>query len=156
VAKWRDPEPHGFVYWRIMMPTTDTPLYRRHTHRRASHWMGCAGAALCLAFATAVHAAPGGHGDGRGTQGPADSMPAPMPAPMPNATPGQTRACTPEAPADQALVGKSLGEAKAMLRGCPWRIGMQDGKAMPTTRDYRPDRRTLTIDNDKVTSVSRG
>ncbi|WP_449412423.1 hypothetical protein [Pandoraea soli] len=133
-----------------MMSTIDTPLDRRSVHGRAARWMGCAGATLCLAFAASVHAAPGGHGDGMGTQGPADSMPNAI------TLPSQNSACTPDAPADQAIVGKSLSEAKSMLQGCPWRIGTQDGRAMPTTRDYRPDRRTLTIDNDKVTSVTRG
>ncbi|QHE93502.1 hypothetical protein PI93_010040 [Pandoraea fibrosis] len=145
------------------MATTETTLRRTCTDRHnrpAVRWMGCAGATLCLTFAIAVNAAPGNgsRGDGMGTQGPADStqMQAQGQAQMPGQMQSQNGNCTPDTPSDQAIVGKSLTEAKTMLQGCPWRIGMQDGKAMPTTRDYRPDRRTLTIENDKVTSVTRG
>ncbi|VVE75684.1 hypothetical protein PCA31118_05037 [Pandoraea captiosa] len=119
---------------------------------RMLRWTGTAGAVVCLAFATTAHAASG-NGNGTGTQGPAESMP--TQGPMSGQMQGQNT-CPTDAPADQALVGKSLTEAKSMLRGCPWRIGMQDGKAMPTTRDHRPDRRTLTIEHDKVTEVTRG
>lgn len=127
--------------------------------RRTARWMTAAGAALCLTFAVSAHAASGSsNGNGIGTQGPADSTP--MQGQMSGQTQGQTQGqnemCSKDAASDQAIVGKSLTEAKSMLQGCPWRIGMQDGKAMPTTRDYRPDRRTLTIENDKVTSVTRG
>ncbi|MFJ2993884.1 hypothetical protein [Pandoraea sp. NPDC087047] len=129
--------------------------------RRATRWMTAAGAALCLTFAVSAHAAPGS-GNAIGTQGPADSTP--MQGQMSGQTQGQMQGqmqgknemCAKDAASDKAIVGKSLTEAKAMLEGCQWRIGMQDGKAMPTTRDYRPDRRTLTIENDKVTSVTRG
>lgn len=130
------------------MPTNDTTLRR---YRYAARWMGWAGATLCLSFAFSVSAAPG---NGVGTQGPADSTP--MQGQMPGQMQGQNGHCTPDTPSDQAIVGKSLAQAKSMLQGCPWRIGMQDGKVMPTTRDYRPDRRTLTIENDKVTNVTRG
>ena len=140
------------------MHTTDTPLHRTHSYRRAARWMGCAGTALCLAWAVSTNAAPGdgsqGNGNGIGTQGPADSTLAQGAAP--GSIQGQNGACTPDSPSDQSIVGKSLAQAKSMLQGCPWRIGMQDGKALPTTRDYRPDRRTLTIENDKVTRVTRG
>ncbi|MDR3396749.1 MAG: hypothetical protein P4M06_04225 [Pandoraea sp.] len=145
------------------MPTTETSLRRTRTDRRYRHaarWMGGAGAALCLTFTLAVNAAPGdgarGDGNGMGTQGPADSMQMQGQMPGQGQMQGQNGTCTSDAPTDQAIVGKSLTQAKSMLQGCPWRIGMQDGKAMPTTRDYRPDRRTLTIENDKVTSVTRG
>lgn len=127
-----------------------------------ARWIGTAGAALCMALAMSAHAASGnGHGDGVGTQGPADSTQTQMQGQMSDQTQGQMQqgrndACAKDAASDQALVGKSLTEAKSMLQGCQWRIGMQDGKAMPTTRDYRPDRRTLTIENDKVTNVTRG
>ncbi|ODP33153.1 hypothetical protein A9762_20235 [Pandoraea sp. ISTKB] len=113
--------------------------------------MGAAGAAVCLTFAVSAQAASG---NGTGTQGPADSTP--MQGQMSGQMQGQNGACSKDSPSDQAIVGKSLTEAKSMLQGCPWRIGMQDGKAMPTTRDHRPDRRTLTIEHDKVTDVTRG
>ncbi|AKM32532.2 hypothetical protein AB870_05040 [Pandoraea faecigallinarum] len=119
--------------------------------------MGAAGAFMCLAFTVSAQAAAG-NGNGPGTQGPAESTP--MQGQMPGQTPepmqAQNGTCPKDAPADQALVGKSLAEAKSMLQGCPWRIGMQDGKAMPVTRDHRPDRRTLTIEHDRITDVTRG
>ncbi|MDM8359362.1 hypothetical protein [Pandoraea communis] len=139
------------------MATTETTLCRMRTDRRhAVRWMGYASAVLCLTCALSVNAAPGNgsRGDGKGTQGPADSTQAQ--AQTPGQKQGQNGKCTPDTPTDQAIVGKSLTDAKSMLQGCPWRIGMQDGKIMPTTRDYRPDRRTLTIENGKVTSVTRG
>ncbi|VVD81834.1 hypothetical protein PAN31108_01146 [Pandoraea anhela] len=126
--------------------------------------MGAAGVALCLTFAVSAHAASG-NGNGTGTQGPADSTSnstsnsMPMQGhsgQMPGSMQSQSGHCSKDSPSDQAIVGKSLSEAKSMLQGCPWRIGMQDGKAMPTTRDHRPDRRTLTIEHDKVTDVTRG
>ncbi|AJC22972.1 hypothetical protein RO07_01775 [Pandoraea pulmonicola] len=92
----------------------------------------------------------------QGTQGPADSS---IQGQTQGSAQGQTQtraSCTPDTPSDEALVGKTLAEAKTMLHGCPWRIGVQDGKALPVTRDYRADRRTLTIENDKVASVTRG
>ncbi|VVE30710.1 hypothetical protein PCO31110_03671 [Pandoraea communis] len=147
------------------MATTETTLCRMRTDRRhAVRWMGYASAALCLTFALSVNAAPGNgsRGDGKGTQGPADStqaqaqMPGQEQGQMPGKMQGRNGKCTPDTPTDQAVVGKSLADAESMLQGCPWRIGMQDGKIMPTTRDYRPDRRTLTIENGKVTSVTRG
>jgi hypothetical protein len=149
------------------MPTTDTSLRRTPTDRRyrlVARWMGSAGAALCLTFTLAANAAPGNgsRGDGTGTQGPADSaqaqgqMQGQMPGQMQGQMQSQTGSCTSDSPADREIVGKSLTQARSMLEGCPWRIGMQDGKAMPTSRDYRPDRRTLTIENDMVTNVTRG
>ncbi|MEF3066214.1 hypothetical protein PAP18089_02728 [Pandoraea apista] len=145
------------------MPKTLTTRRRTRMDRRdhnTGRWMGWAAATFCLSFAISVNAAPGdgSRGDGMGTQGPADS--AQTQGQMSGQMQGQMQSkngnCTPDTPADQAIVGKSLAEAKLMLQGCPWRIGMQDGKALPTTRDYRPDRRTLTIENDKVTNVTRG
>lgn len=114
--------------------------------------LGNTAAALCLTLAFGANAAPG---DGtHGTQGPADSS---IQGLGQGPAQGQARAsCTPDTPSDEALLGKTLAEAKTMLHGCPWRIGMQDGKALPVTRDYRADRRTLTIENDKVASVTRG
>lgn len=126
----------------------------RHHARRARHasgWIGAAGTFFCLTLAMSAQAASG---NGMGTQGPADSTPAQ--GPMSGQMQSQNGECSKDASTDQAIVGKSLTEAKSMLQGCPWRIGMQDGRAMPTTRDHRPDRRTLTIENDKVTSVTRG
>ncbi|WP_278652970.1 hypothetical protein [Pandoraea pnomenusa] len=133
------------------MHTNDKPVSDHHTAalRHVARGIGCAGMALCLTFSIAAFAA-GGNGNGVGTQGPAaDAMPG-------NARGDATQACTADRPDDKMLMGKSLAQVKSMLRGCPWRIGMQDGKPMPTTRDYRPDRRTLTIENDKVTAVQRG
>ncbi|VVE04658.1 MULTISPECIES: hypothetical protein [Pandoraea] len=127
------------------------PTQSDRNFRRTTRWMGAA--ALCLTFAVSAHAASG-NGNGMGTQGPADSTP--MQGQMSGQMQGQNGACSKDSPSDQAIVGKSLTEAKSMLQGCPWRIGMQDGKAMPTTRDHRPDRRTLTIEHDKVTDVTRG
>jgi len=124
---------------------------RRHHARRTSRWIGAAGTFFCLTLAMSAQAASG---NGVGTQGPAESTPAQ--GTMSGQMQSQNGECSKDAPTDQAIVGKSLTEAKSMLQGCPWRIGMQDGKAMPTTRDHRPDRRTLTIENDKVTSVTRG
>jgi hypothetical protein len=133
------------------MHTNDKPVpdYRTAALRHVARGIGCAGMALCLTFSIAAFAAEG-NGNGVGTQGPAaDAMPG-------NARDDATQACTADRPDDKMLMGKSLAQVKSMLRGCPWRIGMQDGKPMPTTRDYRPDRRTLTIENDKVTAVQRG
>lgn len=122
-----------------------------HQARRASRWIGVAGTFFCLTLAMSAQAASG---NGVGTQGPADSTPAQ--GAMSGQMQSQNGECSKDAPSDQAIVGKSLTQAKSMLQGCPWRIGVQDGKTMPTTRDHRPDRRTLTIENDKVTSVTRG
>ncbi|WP_150557031.1 hypothetical protein [Pandoraea nosoerga] len=138
--------------------------------RHAAHALGSAAAALGLVLAFGAHAAPG---DGSpGTQGPADSsIPGQTQQPPSDRTADRTSGqasgqasghvqapanCTPDTPTDQAILGKSLDEVKTMLQGCPWRIGMQDGRVLPSTRDYRPDRRTLTIENDKVTGVTRG
>ncbi|BET11156.1 hypothetical protein [Pandoraea sputorum] len=129
--------------------STSSPLL--HQARRASRWIGVAGTLFCLTLAMSAQAASG---NGVGTQGPADSTPAQ--GAMSGQMQSQNGECSKDAPSDQAIVGKSLTQAKSMLQGCPWRIGMQDGKTMPTTRDHRPDRRTLTIENDKVTSVTRG
>lgn len=140
------------------MHTTDSTL------RRATRVIGTAGFVLGMTFAFAAQAAPG---NGIGTQGPADSTQAQGMQPMQGTqqaqgmqgTQGTQQAqgnCTSETPADNTIVGKSLPEAKSMLKGCSWRIGEQDGKAMPLTRDHRPDRRTLTIENDRVTNVTRG
>ncbi|MGC7405763.1 hypothetical protein ACPWR0_17370 [Pandoraea pneumonica] len=133
------------------MQTTDSTL------RRATRVIGTAGFVLGMALAFSAQAAPGNgtHGNGMGTQGPADSTQ----AQGMQGSQGMQQAqgnCTSETPADNAIVGKSLPEAKSMLKGCPWRIGEQDGKPMPLTRDHRPERRTLTIENDKVTNVTRG
>lgn len=128
--------------------TSSQPL---HHARRASRWIGVAGTFFCLTLAMSAQAASG---NGVGTQGPADSTPAQ--GAMSGQMQSQNGECSKDAPSDQAIVGKSLTQAKSMLQGCPWRIGMQDGKTMPTTRDHRPDRRTLTIENDTVTSVTRG
>ncbi|AKC72690.2 hypothetical protein [Pandoraea oxalativorans] len=127
------------------------PSEPRHHTRRASRWIGAAGTFLCLTLTMSVQAASG---NGVGTQGPADSTPAQ--GPTSGQMQSQNSECSKDAPSDQAIVGKSLTEARSMLQGCPWRIGMQDGKTMPMTRDHRPERRTLTIENDKVTSVTRG
>ncbi|VVE03897.1 hypothetical protein PMO31116_02260 [Pandoraea morbifera] len=133
------------------MHTNDKPVSDNHMAalRHVARWIECAGVALCLTFSIAAFATEG-NGNGVGTQGPAaDAMPG-------NARADATQACTADRPDDRMLMGKSLAQVKSMLRGCPWRIGMQDGKPVPTTRDYRPDRRTLTIENDKVTAVQRG
>ncbi len=155
---------------------TDRQTRSRHglrdtgADRRAARWTACAGAALCLTFSISVFAAGAngmggtngaqghGNGNGVGTQGPAnDAMQGNTSGNMQgNMSAAQSGSCTPDQPQDNALVGKSVSEAKSMLRGCPWRIGKQDGKTLPTTRDHRPDRRTLTIENDKVTDVQRG
>ncbi|VVE47188.1 hypothetical protein PIN31009_04439 [Pandoraea iniqua] len=121
---------------------------------RATRTIGTAGFVLGMALAFSAQAAPGSS-NGKGTQGPADSTQAQGMQGMQGTQQAQGN-CSREMPADNAIVGKSLTEAKSLLQGCPWRIGEQDGKAMPLTRDHRPERRTLTIENDKVTNVTRG
>ncbi|WP_087691596.1 hypothetical protein [Pandoraea sp. PE-S2R-1] len=144
------------------MQTTDSML------ARATRTIGTAGFMLGMALAFSAQAAPGNgsgmQGNGMGTQGPADSTQAQgmqgtqgmQAAQGMQGTQQAQGNCNRETPADNAIVGKSLTEAKSLLQGCPWRIGEQDGKAMPLTRDHRPERRTLTIENDKVTNVTRG
>lgn len=130
---------------------------------RATRTIGTAGFVLGMALAFSAQAAPGSS-NGKGTQGPADSTQAQgmqgtqgmQAAQGMQGTQQAQGNCSRKMPADNAIVGKSLTEAKSLLQGCPWRIGEQDGKAMPLTRDHRPERRTLTIENDKVTNVTRG
>ncbi len=56
------------------------------------------------------------------------------------------------------LVGCSEVEAaeEAAERGWVFRVGSRDGMFFPLTREYRPDRVTVSVDEDEVTSVEVG
>ena len=69
---------------------------------------------------------------------------------------GSSKGCQADQMQDGSLVGRSEGEATALLEGCPWRIGERDGQQFPGTMDFNPMRRTLGIAAGKVTWVRRG
>ncbi|AIO33828.1 hypothetical protein DM39_1260 [Burkholderia cenocepacia] len=69
---------------------------------------------------------------------------------------GAPHACKADAAPDDALVGKTEADATALLDGCLWRVLERDGKSLPGTMDYRPERRNLGIRDGKVSRVWRG
>ncbi|MGT0191425.1 hypothetical protein ACVHYJ_05115 [Burkholderia pyrrocinia] len=69
---------------------------------------------------------------------------------------GASQACKADAAQDDALVGKTEADTVAQLDGCLWRVLERDGKALPGTMDYRPERRNLGIRDGKVIWVRRG
>jgi hypothetical protein len=54
------------------------------------------------------------------------------------------------------LIGKTLDEAREILRNCKWRIRNKDGKAQLGTSDVQPERYNLSITNNIVTGVHFG
>lgn len=70
--------------------------------------------------------------------------------------PGAAHACKADAAPDDALIGKTEADAAALLDGCLWRVLERDGKSLPGTMDYRPERRDLGIRDGKVIWVRRG
>ncbi len=84
------------------------------------------------------------------------------PPPGPGADPGPQggratpQGCQADKLGDPALIGKSEADAAALLDGCAWRFGNREGKPMPGTMDYNPQRRTLDVKDGKVTAVRRG
>ncbi|MBH9663825.1 hypothetical protein [Burkholderia multivorans] len=65
-------------------------------------------------------------------------------------------ACKADAAPDDALIGKTEDDAAALLEGCLWRVIERDGKSLPGTMDYRPERRDLAVRGGKVVAVRRG
>jgi len=63
-----------------------------------------------------------------------------------------------KAPEPSDFIGLSSDEAKALAdkHKIPNRVVMIDGKHLPTTRDYRPNRLNFSIEKGKVTKVSKG
>ena len=59
---------------------------------------------------------------------------------------------------DSDFVGLSLeaAEALAKKRGLSHRIVARDGQHFPATMDYRPDRLSFSIVNNRITKVTRG
>jgi hypothetical protein len=59
---------------------------------------------------------------------------------------------------DEELIGMEKTAAIAFLKekGIEWRILSEDGKSFVGTGDWKPFRRTLSIENGKVTSVKTG
>ncbi|HEF5785409.1 hypothetical protein WK80_29065 [Burkholderia multivorans] len=82
----------------------------------------------------------------------ADTMQAQTPA----SPPAAGHACKADAAPDDALIGKTEADAAALLEGCLWRVIERDGKSLPGTMDYRPERRDLAIRDGKVVGVRRG
>ncbi len=78
------------------------------------------------------------------------------PNPDPQGAIGTPQGCKADAQGDDSLIGRPEAEAIALLQGCTWRLGERDGQRFPATMDYRPERRTLGIQNGKVTWVKRG
>jgi hypothetical protein len=85
-----------------------------------------------------------------------NTPPASVAAPGPQGAPGTAEGCKADRLGDNALIGKPEREAVDLLAGCPWRIGMRDGKRFPGTMDYLENRRTLSIVNGRVVEVKRG
>lgn len=61
-------------------------------------------------------------------------------------------------PTPSSFIGMTLeeAEAKAEKADLPHRVISQDGKDVPVTRDYRPERLNFTIENGIVTAVKNG
>jgi hypothetical protein len=57
-----------------------------------------------------------------------------------------------------SVVGMSEAEATktAEAKGLTVRVGSRDGEDFPLTMDYRTDRVTLTVKDDKVTAATPG
>lgn len=83
----------------------------------------------------------------------------PIPAP-PQAQPEQSEAtpykCKADQMGDQQLVGKLEQDAAKLLDGCRWRVTERDGRHLPATMDYVPERRNLAISKGVVIKVRRG
>ena len=64
----------------------------------------------------------------------------------------------PKDPKDNDFVGMSEADANklAKKRGLKSRVVERDGRLLPATRDYRPDRVNFSIEKGKVKKVSRG
>ena len=71
---------------------------------------------------------------------------------------GGTAGADPTPQTAQALVGLSEAEAKAAAEANGWtfRVGQRDGEQFPLTKDYRAERVTVTVADDKVTVVNIG
>ncbi|MDF1737825.1 MAG: hypothetical protein P1U86_01600 [Verrucomicrobiales bacterium] len=59
---------------------------------------------------------------------------------------------------DSDFVGLTVeaGEALAKKRGLSHRIVARDGEHFPATTDYRPDRLSFSVVNNRITKVTRG
>lgn len=59
---------------------------------------------------------------------------------------------------DTAFVGMKLGDAEKLAeeRGLKHRVVERDGKPLPATKDYRPDRINFSVEKDVVVKTSRG
>lgn len=57
-----------------------------------------------------------------------------------------------------ALKGKPFDETAVLLNQSKiaWRVVMMDGRSTIVTRDYRPDRLNLVVDEDKIVGVGLG
>lgn len=77
-------------------------------------------------------------------------------------TPQDGPAEVPSAPSmegkDSDFVGLTVeaGEALAKKRGLSHRVVARDGQHFPATMDYRPDRLSFSIENSRITKVTRG
>lgn len=71
---------------------------------------------------------------------------------------GGSQSADPTPQTAQALVGlsESSAQAAAAERGWSFRVGERDGQQLPLTKDYRADRVTVTVADDKVTAVAVG
>jgi len=103
------------------------------------------GAAAALLASVAMMA-------GCAAQAPASAVP----DPGPQGGRGTPEGCQADKLGDEVLIGKTEAEAAALLKGCAWRFGSRDGKGLPATMDYNPQRRSLDVTGGKVTAVHRG
>jgi len=76
--------------------------------------------------------------------------------PGPQGGRGTPEGCQADKLGDEVLIGKTEAEAAALLKGCAWRFGSRDGKSLPATMDYNPQRRSIDVTGGKVTAVHRG
>ncbi len=54
---------------------------------------------------------------------------------------------------EEILIGKTLDEAREILRNCNYRIVSQNGKNYMITADLKVDRYNLFVDNDVIVKV---
>jgi len=107
---------------------------------------------LGITGATAAFAASVAMMAGCAAQAPATTVA----APGPQGGRGTPEGCQADKLGDEVLIGKTEAEAAALLNGCAWRIGSRDGKGLPATMDYNPQRRSIDVTGGKVTAVHRG
>lgn len=133
------------------------------TLKRTAIAAACAGTVLLLAACstasdtTTASSAPAASTAAAASPQPSGSMAGPVGSePAPTAVPSTETTNAENVAA--AIMGMTSSDAEkyATDHGVQYRVGEVDGQPQPTTRDYRPDRVTVSLQDDIVIAATVG